>query len=38
MLKEYFGDWKHAGPTICINCVNQPGARVEIEVTAVRER
>ncbi|OGA50358.1 MAG: hypothetical protein A3F74_11520 [Betaproteobacteria bacterium RIFCSPLOWO2_12_FULL_62_58] len=38
VLSEYFGDWKPASTTICINCLNQPGARVEIEVTAVRER
>jgi 2-iminobutanoate/2-iminopropanoate deaminase len=38
VLKEYFGDWKPASTTICVNCLNQPGARVEIDVTAVRER
>ena len=38
VLKEYFGDWKPASTTICVNCLNQPGARVEIEVVAVRER
>jgi enamine deaminase RidA (YjgF/YER057c/UK114 family) len=36
VLSEYFGDWKPASTTICVNCLNQPGARVELEVTAVR--
>ena len=35
VMKEYFGDWKPASTTVCVNCLNQPGARVEIEVTAV---
>ncbi|MCI3950704.1 MAG: endoribonuclease [Burkholderiales bacterium] len=38
VLAEYFGEWKPASTTICVNCLNQPGARVEIEVTAVRPR
>ncbi|MCI3950706.1 MAG: endoribonuclease [Burkholderiales bacterium] len=38
VLKEYFGDWHPASTTVCVNCLNQPGARVEIEVTAVRPR
>lgn len=38
VLTEYFGDWKPASTTICVNCLNQPGARVEIEVTAVRPK
>lgn len=38
VLQEYFGDWHPASTTVCVNCLNQPGARVEIEVTAVRPR
>ncbi len=38
VLSEYFGDWKPASTTICVNCLNQPGARVEIEVTAMRPK
>jgi 2-iminobutanoate/2-iminopropanoate deaminase len=38
VMKEYFGDWKPASTTICIHCLNQPGARLEIDVTAVKPR
>ena len=38
VMKEYFGDWKPASTTICIHCLNQPGARIEIDVTAVKPR
>ena len=29
---------KPASTTICVHCLNQPGARIEIDVTAVRPR
>ena len=35
VMKEYFGDWKPASTTVCVNSLNQPGARVEIDVTAI---
>ena len=35
VLKEYFGDWKPASTTICINQLSTPGARVELDVIAV---
>ena len=38
VLQEYFGDWKPASTTVCVNCLNQPGARVELDMTAVRVR
>jgi len=34
VLKEYFGDWKPASTTICINQLSTPGARVELDVIA----
>jgi enamine deaminase RidA (YjgF/YER057c/UK114 family) len=37
-MREYLGDWKPASTTICVHCLNQPGARIEIDVTAVRPR
>ena len=38
VVREYLGDWKPASTTICVHCLNQPGARIEIDVTAVRPR
>ena len=38
VLKEYFGDWKPASTTICINSLSTPGARVELDMIAVRPR
>ena len=35
VMKEYFGDWKPASTTICIHCLNQPGARIEIDTASV---
>lgn len=37
-VREYLGDWKPASTTICVHCLNQPGARIEIDVIAVRPR
>lgn len=35
VLNEYFGDWKPASTTICINALSTPGARVELDMIAV---
>ena len=34
-MSEYFGDWKPASTTICVNQLSTPGARLELDVTAV---
>lgn len=36
VLKEYFGEWKPGSTTVCINCLSTPGARVELDMIAVR--
>jgi len=33
--KEFFGDWKPASTTVCVNNLSSPGARVEVEAIAV---
>jgi len=38
VLAEYFGDWKPASTTVCVNCLSTPGARVELDMIAVRPR
>lgn len=38
VLKEYFGDWKPASTTVCVNCLNTPGARVELDMIAVKPK
>jgi 2-iminobutanoate/2-iminopropanoate deaminase len=38
VLAEYFGDWKPASTTICVNCLSTPGARVELDMIAVKPR
>jgi 2-aminomuconate deaminase len=38
VLAEYFGDWKPASTTICINSLSTPGARVELDMIAVKPR
>ncbi|CAH2396174.1 RidA family protein [Mesorhizobium escarrei] len=38
VLKEYFGDWKPASTTICINQLSTQGARVELDMIAVFPR
>lgn len=35
VLSQYFGDWKPASTTICVNQLSTPGARVELEMVAV---
>ena len=35
VMNGYFGDWKPASTTICVNQLSTPGARVELEMTAV---
>jgi len=34
-LSEFFGDWKPASTTLCVNQLSTPGARVELDVIAV---
>ena len=34
-LGEYFGDWKPASTAVCVNQLSTPGARIELDVTAV---
>lgn len=34
-LSEFFGDWKPASTTICVNQLSTPGARVELDAIAV---
>ena len=34
VMSEYFGDWKPASTTVCINQLSTPGARVELEMMA----
>jgi 2-iminobutanoate/2-iminopropanoate deaminase len=31
-MAPYFGDWKPASTTICINQLSSPGARVELDM------
>ncbi len=38
VLEDYFGDWKPASTTVCVNCLNTPGARVELDMIAVRPK
>jgi 2-aminomuconate deaminase len=38
VLAEYFGDWKPASTTICINALSTPGARVELDMIVARPR
>ena len=38
VLAGYFGDWKPASTTVCINALSTPGARVELDMIAVRPR
>lgn len=35
VINEYFGDWKPASTLLCINNLSSPGARVELDMTAV---
>ena len=34
VMNGYFGDWRPASTTICINNLSSPGARIEIDVIA----
>lgn len=38
VLNEYFGDWKPASTTVCVNALSTPGARVELDMIAVRPK
>jgi 2-aminomuconate deaminase len=35
VLASYFGDWKPASTTVCVNQLSTPGARVELDMIAV---
>jgi enamine deaminase RidA (YjgF/YER057c/UK114 family) len=32
IMHKYFGDWKPASTTVCINQLSSPGARVELDM------
>jgi enamine deaminase RidA (YjgF/YER057c/UK114 family) len=34
VMNGYFGDWRPASTTVCINNLSSPGARIEIDVIA----
>jgi enamine deaminase RidA (YjgF/YER057c/UK114 family) len=34
VMNAYFGDWRPASTTICINNLSSPGARIEIDMIA----
>ena len=36
VMNEYFGDWKPASTTVCINKLSSPGARIELDMIAIR--
>ena len=38
VMAEYFGDWKPASTMVCVNNLSSPGARVELEMTAIVPR
>jgi 2-aminomuconate deaminase len=38
VMATYFGDWKPASTTICINALSTPGARVELDMIAIRPK
>ena len=35
VMNGYFGDWRPASTTLCINNLSSPGARIEVEAIAV---
>ena len=35
VLAKYFGSWKPASTTVCVNQLSTPGARVELDMIAV---
>ena len=37
-MSDYFGDWKPASTTICVNQLSTPGARVELDMIAMYPR
>jgi 2-aminomuconate deaminase len=38
VLEGYFGNWKPASTTVCVNCLSTPGARVELDMIAVKPK
>jgi len=37
-MAKYFGDWKPASTTVCINSLSSPGARIEIDAIVALPR
>jgi enamine deaminase RidA (YjgF/YER057c/UK114 family) len=35
VLAEYFGSWKPASTTVCVNQLSTPAARIELDMIAV---
>ncbi len=35
VMSKYFGDWKPASTTICVNQLSTPGARLELDMIAL---
>jgi enamine deaminase RidA (YjgF/YER057c/UK114 family) len=31
-MAKYFGDWRPASTTVCINQLSSPGARIELDM------
>lgn len=38
VMSEYFGEWKPASTTICVNQLSTPGARLELDMIAMYPR
>lgn len=38
VMSEYFGTWKPASTTICVNQLSTPGARLELDMIAMYRR
>ena len=38
VMNAYMGDWRPASTTVCVNALSSPGARVEIDMIAVKPR
>jgi 2-iminobutanoate/2-iminopropanoate deaminase/2-aminomuconate deaminase len=38
VMAEYFGDWKPASTMLCVNNLSSPGARIELDMIAIKPR
>jgi 2-iminobutanoate/2-iminopropanoate deaminase/2-aminomuconate deaminase len=36
VMNEYFGDWNPASTMVCVNNLSSPGARIELDMIAVK--